>query len=130
MVPMQKISNPRLRQQPDNARPSWITATSDKYIAAIKAAAGHVTEAEVLFQRAWDAVAESRDQIIAYIRFTVACEAVRSFRAVGSEDLTRMWLLRANEQWNRQSFSMFASAKLFREFLDGVGEFPGLKYWY
>ena len=124
------LSNSRLRQQPDNARPSWITATSDKYIAAIKAAAGHVAEAEALFQRAWDAVAESRDQIIAYIRFTVACEAVRSFRAVGSEDQARMWLSRADEQWNRQSFSMFSSAKWFREFLDGVGEFPGPKYWY
>ena len=124
------LSNQRLRQQPDNARPSWITATSDKYIAALKAAAGHVAEAEELFRCAWDAVAESRDQIIAYIRFTVACEAVRSFRAVGCEDQTRMWLSRADEQWNRQSFSMFASAKLFREFLDGVGEFPGLKYWY
>ena len=98
--------------------------------AAIKAAAGHVAEAEALFQRAWDAVAESRDQIIAYIRFTVACEAVRSFRAVGSEDQARMWLSRADEQWNRQSFSMFSSAKWFREFLDGVGEFPGPKYWY
>lgn len=124
------LSNPRLRQQPDNARPSWITATSDKYIAAIKAAAGHVAEAEALFQRAWDAVAESRDQIIAYICFTVACEAVRSLRAVGSEDLARMWLSRADEQWSRQAFSMFASAKLFREFIDGVGGFPGLKYWY
>lgn len=124
------LSNSRLRQQPDNARPSWITATSDKYIAAIKAAAGHVAEAEALFQRAWDAVAESRDQIIAYIRFTVACEAVRSFRAVGRDDLVGLWLSRADEQWNSQSFSTFASAKDFRGFLDGKGEFPGLKHWY
>lgn len=124
------LSNPRLCQQPDNARPSWITATSDKYLAAINAAAGQVPEADALFLRAWNAIAGSRDQIIAYIRFTVACEAVRSFRAVGSEDQARMWLSRADEQWNRQSFSMFSSAKWFREFLDGVGEFPGLKYWY
>ena len=124
------LSNSRLRQQPDNARPSWITATSDKYIAAIKAAAGHVAEAEALFQRAWDAVAESRDQIIAYIRFTVACEAVRSFRAVGRDDLVGRWLSRADEQWNSQSFSAFASARGFRDFLDGDGMFPGLKYWY
>lgn len=124
------LSNSRLRQQPDNARPSWITATSDKYIAAIKAAAGHVAEAEMLFQRAWDAVAESRDQIIAYIRFTVACEAVRSFRAVGCEDQSGRWFSLADEQWNSQVFITFSSAKPFREFLDGVGVFPGLKYWY
>ena len=124
------LSNSRLRQQPDNARPSWITATSDKYIAAIKAAAGHVAEAEALFQRAWDAVAESRDQIIAYIRFTVACEAIRSFRAVGREELAGRWLSFANEQWNSQAFSTFTSAKWFREFLGGDGVFPGLKYWY
>ena len=124
------LSNQRLCQQPDNARPSWITATSDKYLAAINAAAGHVPEAEVLFQRAWDAVAESRDQIIAYIRFTVACEAVRSFRVVGRVDLEERWLSRADEQWNSQSFSTFASARGFRDFLDGDGMFPGLKYWY
>ena len=124
------LSNSRLRQQPDNARPSWITATSDKYIAALNAGAGHVAEAEALFRRAWDAVAESRDQIIAYIRFTVACEAVRSFRAIGCEELAEKWLSRATEQWNSQSFSTFASAKWFRDFLDCGGEFPGLKYWY
>lgn len=124
------LSNPRLCQQPDNARPSWITATSDKYIAALNAGAGHVAEAEALFQRAWDAVAESRDQIIAYIRFTVACEAVRSFRAIGCEELAEKWLSRATEQWNSQSFSTFASAKWFRDFLGCGGEFPGLKYWY
>ena len=124
------LSNPRLCQQPDNAGPSWITATSDKYIAALNAGAGHVAEAEALFRRAWDAVAESRDQIIAYIRFTVACEAVRSFRAIGCEELAEKWLSRATEQWNSQSFSTFASAKWFRDFLDCGGEFPGLKYWY
>ena len=89
-----------------------------------------MAEAEALFRRAWDAVAESRDQIIAYIRFTVACEAVRSFRAIGCEELAEKWLSRATEQWNSQSFSTFASAKWFRDFLDCGGEFPGLKYWY
>ena len=104
--------------------------TRDKYIAALKAAAGYVAEAETLFRRAWDAVSESRDQIIAYIRFTVACEAVRSFRAVGCEELAARWLSVADNQWNSHAFITFASAKPFREYLDGVGVFPGLRYWY
>ena len=124
------LSNPRLRQQPDDAKPSWITATTDKYIAAINAAAGNVAEADKLFCRAWKATDGNPNQIIGFIRFTIACEAVRSFRMARRDDLVRQWLVRANGQWGTGAFSAFASAKMFRDFLDGNGDFPGIRYWY
>lgn len=124
------LANARLRLQPDDAKPSWITATTDKYVAALKAAVGEVAEADGLFCRAWEALDNNPDQIVGYIRFTISCEAVRSFRLANREDLAKKWFAHADRQWNSSAFSAFASANGFRRFLDGNGDFPGLAYWY
>ena len=99
----------------------WLPATINKYCGALYAACGERSKAEKCFEAA--AALESYGHpIIDMIRLTVFAEAFRSL---------------AEEHYREQALELAAvlaekmpSVSLWQAYLEGKGEFPGLKYWY
>ena len=100
----------------------WLPATVDKYCGTVYAAFGEKEKARRSFEKASQLKNDGGVPVIDMIRLTIFTEA---WRSLGDETYKKQALKLAGELADK-----YPSALLWQDFLEGRGEFPGLKYWY
>ncbi len=115
-----KTENFSKYQLPDDAYP-WLKGTVCKYLGALYAAQGKITEAERMFAESIRNLSW-HDSIIQFIKMTAYAEA---YRSLGKDDDRQQALQLAVDL-----LKTYPSAEYWISFLLGKDEFPGLKYWY
>ena len=101
----------------------WLKAVTDKYVGALYAASGRYDDACKLFAEAAEQLRGVRYHILRFIYMTVLAEA---YRSLGDETYKDEALQVADELAEMYPDSI----PLWRAFLTGNAEFPGMDYWY
>ena len=104
-------------------RGDWLAATTGKYVGALQAAVGNITEAMDIFQEYADVLRGVKNPILRFIQMTILAEAWRSTGEVA---------------YRKEALEVLATVKghypnslaAWEGFLHGKSAFPGLKYWY
>ena len=101
----------------------WLAAVTGKYVGALQAATGNISEAADIFRDCADVLRGEKDPILRFIQMTILAEAWRSTRDATYRD-------EALGMLDALKMDYPASIAAWEGFLYGKNAFPGLNYWY